>query len=75
MIFFSSRLTKKEKRRNYRLKKLYSIDLGTYLDLLMEQDFKCGICGSHADDLDHNLYVDHDHESGEIRDYYVEPVI
>lgn len=47
--------------------KTYGISFSTWMDLYEEQDYSCAICGTHQDDLDYDLYVDHDHDTEEVR--------
>lgn len=59
-------------QRNLDLKRKYGITLETYNILLKQQDYKCAICGQEES---HSLFgnkviplsVDHNHETGEIR--------
>ena len=73
-------LSEKEKRRRYNknlsLKHLYGITLSEYEGMLIEQKFKCAICGTKVSEIPYNdhstkrkdtLYVDHNHKTGEIR--------
>ena len=57
----------KDIHRNYSLNKLYGISLEEYNNKLIEQDFKCKICGTHISNLTKNLFVDHNHSNGKIR--------
>jgi len=57
----------KEYNRNIALLCMYNISLKEYNDLLHQQNYKCKICGIPQKELDKNLCVDHDHETGEIR--------
>lgn len=46
----------------------YGITQEEYLELLKEQDFKCGICGTQEPGGRHsNWHIDHDHSSGKVR--------
>lgn len=52
---------------NYRLKK-YGIGTQEYDRLLIEQDYKCKICGKpHRESKGQRLYIDHDHDSLSVR--------
>lgn len=59
--------SKKEKARWYNIKRLYGITQDDYLQLLHEQDGKCGICKRDHTEFTKALSVDHDHKSLEIR--------
>lgn len=56
-----------DKVKNYFLKKNYGITYEEYLDIAKTQNYCCGICGEHKNNLKRDLCVDHDHETGEIR--------
>jgi hypothetical protein len=50
------------------LKKTYGLSQIGYDAILANQEYRCAICGLHADDNLHGkLYVDHSHETGEVR--------
>lgn len=49
--------------KNSILKGRYGITIGEYDQMLIKQNYKCAICGNK---LDHP-YVDHNHETGEVR--------
>ena len=52
------------------LKRTYGLDLDSYMELCIAQDYRCDICGkdSHSTyDKKGGLYVDHCHKSGKIR--------
>lgn len=52
----------------HNIKKNYGITPEDYYDMLDEQEGKCKICSTHIDDIDkHVLYVDHDHNTGNVR--------
>lgn len=58
------------KRRKYssedsRLQRVYGISLDDLKRMEVEQDFKCKLCG--GDNKDRKLYVDHCHETGDVR--------
>lgn len=53
--------TRRRQKQNH-LKKTYNLDYFVYLRMLEEQDNKCKICKR-----EEQLYVDHNHETGEIR--------
>lgn len=61
------RKNKREKAREYHLKRLYGIDLEGYNKLLKEQDHRCYICNKHENEFKKKLHVDHNHSTGEIR--------
>ena len=52
----------KSRRRRGHLKKMYGITPEDYDRIFLEQEGRCGICGT---DLD--LVVDHDHTTGRVR--------
>ena len=48
----------------------FNLDHKSYLELLTEQEGRCGICAIHVDDYStryKNLHVDHCHTTGKIR--------
>ena len=58
----------REARRNLTLQKVYGITLEEYNLLLDYQGGGCAICGKKATKaLKRNMYVDHDHDTGEVR--------
>jgi 5-methylcytosine-specific restriction endonuclease McrA len=60
--------THREERAASRLKRLYGLSVTEYDALLAAQNGKCAICGRDtANRLGHNLAVDHDHSTGEVR--------
>lgn len=38
-----------------------------YEALLVTQEYRCAVCGTHASDLNKALAVDHDHDTGKVR--------
>lgn len=50
------------------LKRHYNMTLGQYEEMLVKQDNRCAICGTHKDNLKRILQVDHDHITGEVRE-------
>ncbi len=54
-----------EANKNWRLQKLYGISLDEYKEILLMQGGGCAICGRPP--TKEVLFVDHEHESGEIR--------
>jgi len=58
---------KADTRKDLNLKYHYRISLGTYEDMLREQEGTCAICGKGPDDFERAFAVDHDHGSGKIR--------
>lgn len=58
----------KEAVRNDRLKRKFGITLKEYNIKLDNQKSKCMICGKTAEDNKKALAVDHNHETGEVRD-------
>lgn len=49
------------------LKRHYKMSLEDYNEMLLNQENRCAICGTHKDNLKRILQVDHDHETGKIR--------
>ncbi len=58
-----------EKKKDQQLRENFGISLVDYQELLAKQDGKCAICGSATSKAKSAkyLYVDHDHNTGEIR--------
>lgn len=58
----------KSQIRNSHLKSAYGITLEMYNKMLVEQDFKCCLCGKeHEYTPQKGLCVDHDHKTGRVR--------
>lgn len=58
----------KEKVLNKRYKERYGITYDEYCNMLKEQNHKCAICGvDEVDSRSKKLCVDHDHETGKVR--------
>lgn len=55
-----------QSRRNH-LSKNYGISVEEYNLLFEKQEGRCLICHKHQSELKRSLYVDHNHESGEVR--------
>ena len=51
----------KEYQRNHWLMATYGITTEEYNQMLVDQDFSCGICGKHMSEQKVRLHVDHDH--------------
>jgi len=60
-----------QKRRAYKLLRLYGITIDDYNRMLEEQDFSCAICGGVETRSmygeDPRLVVDHNHRTGQVR--------
>jgi hypothetical protein len=56
-----------DKVRENKLKKSYKISLIKYNEIFEKQMGCCAICGIHQNDLKHNLSVDHNHLTGNVR--------
>lgn len=57
-----------EKKRDQNLRAKYGISLDEYEQLLARQGGDCALCGLPEEENRHGvLWVDHDHETGEIR--------
>lgn len=54
-------------KTNNRLLRTYGISLIQYENTLESQNGKCAICDKDQKNLKKKLYVDHDHETGEVR--------
>ena len=57
----------KDKLKNNRYVKKYDITLEQYEELLYNQKNKCKICGTHENELNYKLVVDHCHDNGIVR--------
>lgn len=62
---YFSKQENKDKRKDKLLFKNYGITLTDYNKLLIEQDYKCKICGNNFGDKQIN--VDHSHDTGIVR--------
>jgi len=58
---------RKDYLRSYMLKKKYGINLEIYNQMMLEQNNKCRICGIDSSHCLNGLYVDHDHQTSEVR--------
>jgi hypothetical protein len=59
----------REYSKKYSLKTKYNLTEEDYTNLLIEQNHKCAICGIDAQQLSKKkLYVDHNHETGKVRE-------
>ncbi len=56
-----------DKVKNKKLVDRYGITLEDYNQMFIEQEGKCAICGKHQSELQRALFVDHDHNTGEVR--------
>lgn len=45
----------------------FNITMEMYEQMLMDQDFRCGICKKHMSEFTRRFAVDHCHETGKIR--------
>ena len=55
--------------KKYSLKSKYNLTEEDYQELLIKQNHKCAICGIDQEELPNKkLYVDHDHETGQVRE-------
>jgi hypothetical protein len=57
----------KDMKKNSYLKGEYGITLDDYNKMFADQNGCCAICNIHASMLTKSLYVDHSHETGEVR--------
>jgi len=55
------------KNRQYNLKKSYDMSLEEYDQILKKQNNKCAICEKENSHKNKFLFVDHDHESNQVR--------
>lgn len=54
--------------RNWQLKNKYGITLEDYNQKLIDQQGKCAICSKDHKDCQNGLYVDHNHDTGLVRE-------
>lgn len=54
-------------QRNHRMRHRYGISLEQYNEMLERQGGVCAVCGR-AGHTKHPLHVDHDHETGQVRE-------
>lgn len=54
-------------RKKYKLAERYGITYEEYKLYLDKQSCKCAICSVHQDELPRGLYIDHNHDTGEVR--------
>lgn len=47
--------------------KFYGITRDIYNQMLVNQDFKCAICGTHQSNLKKQLHIDHCHNTKKVR--------
>lgn len=58
----------KDRIRETKYKMKYGVDLEQFDRMREEQEYRCYICSSHEVDNRHKvLYIDHDHDTGEVR--------
>lgn len=57
----------KEMGYNYSLMKTYGITIEDYNEMFIRQNGCCDICKRHQTEINHRLYVDHNHATGEVR--------
>lgn len=59
----------REYSKEYHLKTRYNLTKEDYTNLLINQNHKCAICGVDEQELPNKkLYVDHNHETGKVRE-------
>lgn len=59
----------KEYSKKYSLKSKYNLTEEDYKELLINQNHKCAICGTDQEEvLNKKLYVDHNHQTGKVRE-------
>lgn len=57
----------KEREWQRHIHKTFGLTYERYCEMLHEQDGVCAICGTHGQDYEARLSVDHDHATGEVR--------
>lgn len=57
-----------EYRRAAMLRRKWGMTEDDYLAMFVKQEGRCVICRTHQDDLSKRLCIDHDHETGKIRE-------
>lgn len=55
--------------RNRWIKEAHGLTLNEYTEKLIAQDSKCAICGVELPTSGHLTHLDHNHESGKLRDF------
>ena len=58
----------KEKLIGGQREKRYGVSTDKYIEMLEAQNYRCAICGRHQEELDRRMSVDHDHDTGSIRE-------
>lgn len=58
---------KAKREREWAAMGVRDFNYSNYIQLKTKQDCKCKICGRHEEELERELAVDHDHETGEVR--------
>ena len=58
----------RERKKCLRLQRKYGITLDEYNQMFTDQNGCCAICGKHNKEKTRSLAVDHDHETGEVRE-------
>lgn len=65
------RKNNREKDRAYsrkaKIKSKYNLSIESYNNMLAQQNHSCAICGISQDDLKVNLFIDHNHNTGKVR--------
>ncbi len=51
----------------YHLKSMYGLSMEEYNKMFDNQNGCCWICSTHQQDLKHRLFVDHCHDTGQVR--------
>lgn len=67
----AQKLTSKERRKGYELKKHYGITFVQFAEMLARQEGKCAICGEAPvakSGTGGTLHVDHNHATGKVRE-------
>lgn len=55
-------------RRRYTIQKKYGLTIQEFVDMLDQQDHKCGLCAKPISEIDSRKWaIDHDHSTGKVR--------
>ena len=65
---YNSKPENKERARCLQLQRRFGITLDDYNQMFTEQNGCCAVCGKHEKEQAKALAVDHDHETGEVRE-------
>ena len=65
---YFSKPENKDREKSRQLQKKYGITLDEYNQMFTDQNGCCAVCGKHESNQVRSLAVDHDHETGEVRE-------